>query len=262
MPRANRYFLPGYIWHITHRCHKKEFLLKFRKDRNLWLKWLYEAKKRFGLLILNYILTSNHIHMIAEDNGKGDVIPKSMQLVAGRMAQEYNLRKDRNGAFWEDRYHATAIDSDGHLLQCLKYVDLNMVRAGVVNHPKDWRNSGYNEIQNPKQRYNLIDFKRLPVLFGFNSLQEFQKQHKIWIDEALKNDRLERDSKWSESIAVGRKSFVEEVHKKLGYEVKSRKVIHEEESFMIREPVASYNTLFEGKNAPLRAENTYLWNLS
>jgi len=96
MPRANRYFLPGYIWHITHRCHKKEFLLKFKKDQNLWLKWLYEAKKRFGRIILNYTLTSNHIHKIAEDNGMGDVIPKSMQLVAGRMAQEFNNRKNRS----------------------------------------------------------------------------------------------------------------------------------------------------------------------
>jgi len=119
MPRANRHFLPGYIWHITHRCHKKDFLLKFKKDRKIWLKWLYEAKKRFGLIILNYILTSNHIHLLTEDNGKGDVIPKSMQLVAGRMAQEYNLRKKRNGAFWEDRYSATAIDRDVHLFQRL-----------------------------------------------------------------------------------------------------------------------------------------------
>jgi len=262
MPRANRYFLPGYIWHITHRCHKKEFLLKFKKDQNLWLKWLYEAKKRFGLIILNYILTSNHIHMIAEDNGKGDVIPKSMQLVAGRMAQEYNQRKDRNGAFWEDRYHATAIDSDGHLLQCLKYVDLNMVRAGVVGHPKDWQNSGYNEIQNPKQRYKLLDLKRLPILFGFDSLLEFQKHHKLWIDEALKNDRLERDSKWSESIAVDRKSFVEEVHRKLGYKVKGRKVSQIEASYLIKEPIGSYSTFFDGKNVPLRVENTYLWDVT
>jgi len=199
--------------------------------------------------------------MIAEDNGKGDVIPKSMQLVAGRMAQEYNLRKKRNGAFWEDRYHATAIDTDGHLLQCLKYVDLNMVRAGVVNHPKEWINSGYNEIQNPKQRYNLLDLKRLPILFGFDSLHEFQKHHKIWIDDAVKNDRLEKDSKWSESIAVGRKSYVEAVHKKLGIKAKARKVEPVKESYLIREPVASYSTLFEGKNMPLRAENTYLWDL-
>ncbi len=44
MPRANRYFLPDHVWHITHRCHKKEFLLKFAKDRKLWLHWLFEAR--------------------------------------------------------------------------------------------------------------------------------------------------------------------------------------------------------------------------
>jgi len=137
-----------------------------------------------------------------------------------------------------------------------------MVRAGVVDHPKEWINSGYNEIQNPKKRYNLIDFQRLPILFGFDSLKEFQKHHKIWIDEALKNYRLERDSKWSESIAVGRKSFVEEVHKKLGYKVKGRKVTWLEESYLIREHVASYNPLFEGKNISLRVENRYLWDLN
>ena len=47
--RANRYFLPGHVWHITHRCHQKEFLLKFSKDRQRWRHWLFEAKKRFGL---------------------------------------------------------------------------------------------------------------------------------------------------------------------------------------------------------------------
>ena len=44
MPRANRYFLPDHVWHITHRCHKKEFLLKFAKDRKRWLHWLFEAR--------------------------------------------------------------------------------------------------------------------------------------------------------------------------------------------------------------------------
>ena len=48
MPRANRYFLPDHVWHITHRCHKKEFLLKFAKDRKRWLHWLFEARKRFA----------------------------------------------------------------------------------------------------------------------------------------------------------------------------------------------------------------------
>jgi REP-associated tyrosine transposase len=91
MPRANRYFLPGFVWHITHRCHKKEFLLKFGKDRQSWLRWLFEAKKRYGLCVLNYIVTSNHIHLLVLDTGE-DVVAKSMQLIAGRTAQEYNQR--------------------------------------------------------------------------------------------------------------------------------------------------------------------------
>ncbi len=53
MPRANRYFLPGYLWHITHRCHQKQFLLKFARDRQRYLYWVFEAKKRFGLCVLD-----------------------------------------------------------------------------------------------------------------------------------------------------------------------------------------------------------------
>jgi hypothetical protein len=54
MPRANRHYIPGCVWHITHRCHKKEFLLKFARDRRRWLRWFFEAKKRYGLIVLNY----------------------------------------------------------------------------------------------------------------------------------------------------------------------------------------------------------------
>ena len=100
MPRANRYFLPGYVWHITHRCHQRNFLLKFARDRPRYLRWLFEAKKGFGLCVLDYIVTSNHIHLLVKDTGQ-DVIAASMQLIAGRTAQEYNERKGRHRAFWE-----------------------------------------------------------------------------------------------------------------------------------------------------------------
>ena len=161
MPRARRHFLPGHIWHITHRCHKKEFLLKFAKDRRRWMHWLFEAKKRYGLVVLNYMITSNHIHLLVIDDGSNDVISKSMQLIAGRTAQEYNWRKNRKGAYWEDRYHATAIEKEDHLYRCIAYIDLNMVRAGVVSHPSDWQFGGYNEIQNPRKRYAIINYSPL-----------------------------------------------------------------------------------------------------
>ena len=137
MPRANRHFLPGHVWHITHRCHRKEFLLKFQRDRKCWRRWLFEARKRFGLCVLNYIATSNHVHLLVMDNGEGE-IARSMQLIAGRTAQEYNRRKGRLGAYWQDRYHATAVDTEAYLARCMVYIDLNMVRAGAVAHPREW----------------------------------------------------------------------------------------------------------------------------
>ena len=71
----------------------------------------------------DYIVTSNHIHLIVRDHGEGE-IAQSMQLIAGRTAQEYNQRKGRKGAYWEDRYHATAVDTDDYFSRCLVYIDL------------------------------------------------------------------------------------------------------------------------------------------
>ena len=92
---------------------------------------------------------NSSVNMIMRDPKGRDAIPQTMQLVAGRTGQEYNQRKNRKGAFWEDRYHATAVAEDFHLSQCMVYVDLNMVRAGVVTHPSEWPFCAYNEIQNP-----------------------------------------------------------------------------------------------------------------
>ena len=132
----------------------RAFLLKFVCDRRRYLSWVFEAKKRFGLSVLNYTVTSNHIHLLVKDTGR-DVIAQSMQLIAASTAQEYNQRKGRQGAFWEDRYHATAIETNEHLHRCLIDIDLNMVRAGVVNHTIKWLHSGYHEIQEPPERYGL-----------------------------------------------------------------------------------------------------------
>ena len=114
MARAKRHYIPDQIWHITQRCHKREFLLKFKQDRHRWIQWLFEAKRRFGLVVLTYVVTSNHIHLIVKDDSDHD--SPAVGLVAGRTAQEYNRRKRRRGAFWEDRYHSTAIETGEHLV--------------------------------------------------------------------------------------------------------------------------------------------------
>jgi len=195
------------VWHITHRCHDKAFLLKFERDRRRWKHWLFQACKRYGLSVLNYIATSNHIHLLIRDTGRG-AIARSMQLTAGRVAQEYNRRKSRKGAFWEDRYFATAVATDRHLIQCLVYIDLNMVRAGVVGHPSLWAVSGYNDIQSPPQRYRIIDYPALCQLMGLSSLNALSAHHQEWVADALSKGQFEREPKWTERSAVGPEDFV------------------------------------------------------
>lgn len=261
MPRASRHYLPGYVWHITHRCHKKEFLLKFAKDRRRWLRWLFEAKKRYALSILNYMVTSNHIHLLVRDKGDRDAIPKSIQLIAGRTGQEYNLRKKRRGAYWEDRYHATAVETDRHLIQCLVYMDLNMVRAGVVKHPSQWPFSGYNEIQNPRKRYALIDYGGLKDLLAFRSVDDLKNGYRGWVKESIKDGNHIRDGKWTESVVVGSKEFVEQTKERLSVRAQGREVIETRGAYVLREPSAPYSTGFRGENGILRLQNTYFWNL-
>jgi putative transposase len=260
MARANRHYVPGYIWHITHRCHKREFLFKFAKDRLRWMQWLYTAKKKYNLVILNYTITSNHIHLLVFDQAGKDVIPKSIQLVAGRIGQEYNIRKKRKGAFWEDRYHATAVETGEHLLKCLIYIDLNIVRAGVVKHPSQWYWSGYNEIQTPRRKNILIDYDKLSYLAGYDTFKNFQTAHKKWVENSLATFNDKRESKWSESIAVGSNDFANRILSQLGSRAKGRKVLEDEKSFEVCEKVESYNTLFDVEKCNIGPKNTLAWN--
>jgi putative transposase len=250
MPRANRYFMPNCVWHITHRCHKQEFLLKFVRDRKRWRYWLFQARKRYGLCVLNYIATSNHIHLLVMDRGTGE-IAKSMQLIAGRTAQEYNNRKSRKGAFWEDRYHATAIDTEIYLARCMTYIDLNMVRAGVVKHPDDWPEGGYQEIQSPPVRYAVLDRTRTLNLCGFQDLDQFRDARREWVEELLQSDQQVRNVDWSESLAIGSTDFVEAIKIKLDVRGANREVIKTDMGSIIKEPSVRYTAIFGSKKGCL-----------
>src|SRR5207302_9245708 len=223
------------------------------RDRCRDQRWLFEAKKRFGFSVLDYLMTSNHIHLLVKDTGS-NVIAQSMQLIAGRTAQEYNQRKGKRGAFWEDRYHATAIEIDEHLHRCVVYIDLNMVRAGVVNHPGQWNESGFCEIQEPPKRYAIIDLRALSELCGFGELADFQRAQRQWIEEALEGAPAVRDDRWSEAIAVGSLAFVETVKNDLGVKARHRDVIEADGRYTLRESPEAYAGKFTGKKDVLSVE--------
>lgn len=245
MPRARRHFLPGYAWHITHRRHKKEFLLKFAKDRRSWTGWLFEARKRYGLSVLNYVATSNHIHLLVLDRGEYQVISRSMQLIAGRTAQAYNSRKKRKGAFWEDRYHATAVETDHHLIGCLTYIDMNMVRAGVVADPSEWESGGYAEIQAARGGDSITDYDALMELYRIDSIETLREMRKEWVDQALSRREQVREGKWTESVAVGNRHFVETIKTRLGLRAKGRKVSVRDNESILHEPQGLFGNVID-----------------
>jgi putative transposase len=163
-----------------------------------------------------------------------------VQLIAGRTGQEYNQRKGRKGAFWEDRYHATAIQEGDHLIRCLVYIDLNMFRAGAVDHPKEWPHGGYREIQHPRRRNGIIDYVKLMDLFQVSNLDGLGKTHRDWVDEAMANGSPFREDLWTESVAVGDDNFVEEVKDRLGARANGRSIIKDGDQCRLRERQRGY----------------------
>ena len=262
MPRANRYFLPGYVWHITHRCHKREFLLKFARTRQRYQHWLYQARRRFAVEILNYTITSNHVHLIVRNRGGENEIPEMIQLVASRTAQEYNAMKGRKGAFWEDRYHATAIETGSHLQRCLTYVDLNMVRAGAVRHPEEWVHGGYNEIQGNRRRNTIIDLNGLAEVLDLGSREALRTAHREWIAEILRSDAQRREEIWAHSLAVGSAEFVRQVQLDLGHQGRYRSRGESAGVSVLREAEEGYGAVFGAENEPLGAENGLFGDVS
>ncbi len=234
MPRAKRTYFPGMLWHLTQRCHDRAFLLRFEEDRRNWLNWMLEAKQRYELSILNYTVTSNHVHLVVLDDGPPGSIAEAMHLASGQTAQDYNLRKKRRGAFWDDRYHATAVDTDIHFLRCLFYIDLNMVRAGVVGHPRDWRDCGFREIVGLRERYRLIDRQKLCSILHVAE-RDLERSYARWMEDYMQKPRLERESCWTESVAVGSECFVNRVKKELGLRATYRKITGGDGSFRLEE---------------------------
>jgi putative transposase len=261
MPRAKRFFLPGFIYHITHRCHDRAFLLKYPYEKQRWMYWISCGIKKYRLKVLNYCVTNNHIHLIVHPEKSRTAIAKTMHLVAGRVGQEYNERKGRKGAFWEDRYHATAIQSQQHLLRCMHYVDLNMVRAGVVNHPAKWSFCGFAEMTTSMTSSPIINKPNLLASAGIDSWGEFIALYHKGVESALTGKGLTRDDRWTRSIAVGDRSFVEGIKEQLAHRAKFRETENESmgddaDTWILRESAASYQGSLPDDNED---DNSILW---
>jgi putative transposase len=233
--------VPERIYHLTHRCHNRDFLLKFGRDRDLFSRMLREYSKRHKVSLLNYALTSNHVHILAT-GGSVEKIGVFMKQLAGEFGQGYNRRKKRSGSYWGDRYHSTMVEQGAYLWNCMLYIDMNMVRAGVVQEPCEWSWCGFRELIGQRKRNRLLDFARLLEETGFPDLETFRNAYQQAAADLVRNRACERQAHWTESIAVGSEAFVERIASTLYRRGRLDRIALDEgrNQWMLREARAEY----------------------
>ena len=190
-------------------------MLKFIRERDHYREWLRVGVQRYRVAVLGFTITSNHVHVVV-DVEERHAVADMMKLASGVVAQAYHRRKGGEDSVWEHPYQCTRIQDGRHLLNCLRYVDLNMVRAGKVKHPRQWRWCGYDELTGRRMRYRIVDRERLLNRTGFSTMDEYARFYTDSITKALAG-RLEREGWWTEAIAVGSEDFINDTAQSCTY---------------------------------------------
>jgi len=209
MPRKSRNWTDNSCYHITHRCNNRMFLFKYDKYKDFYKRQLFIMKSRYKVDILDYIITSNHVHLLVKIKN-GTEISAGLRFLHGRMGQWYNSQNKCGGSFWSDRFHATRIQSGRHLGCCIFYIDLNMVRAGVVDHPAEWEYGSYNEFTGKTQRCRIINKTELLNSLHMSDFNDFKNWYLLTLNDKLENIASSKEAFWSRAIAVGDEDWLNE----------------------------------------------------
>jgi len=222
-------------------------LLKFARDREDYRARMRAKLRQFEVLLLDYCLTCNHVHLLVDAADKSQ-ISGFMREVAGEFARQYNRRKGRVDAVWGDNFHATLVDSGRYLCQCLSYIELNMVRCGVVKHPSQWEWVGYHEIMGRRQRYRLLDLERLCWRLGTGSLEAVRENLKAMLQERIEREEMDREPCWTESLAVGSPDFVKRIEPLILSRRETEVVEEAGGLWVLKEPEAPYGLEWGSKS--------------
>jgi putative transposase len=148
MPRKPRFFIPGLPAHVVQRGNNRQAIFFEEADYRVYLSLLNGARDRYGCAIHAYVLMTNHVHLLATPEDKHSV-SRMMQYVGRHYVPYINKKYGRSGTLWEGRFKASIVDSSEYLLACYRYIELNPVRAGMVDQPGGYVWSSY--------RYNALE---------------------------------------------------------------------------------------------------------
>jgi putative transposase len=142
MARRLRHFPPGVSSHIIKRGNNRSAVFSRADDYQQFLAFLREAASRCSTAVHAFALMTNHVHIIATPEDTASV-PSMMKELGERYSRYFNAQYVRTGTPWDGRYRAFLLLDERYWLTCLRYVELNPVRAGMVTRAEDYEWSTY-----------------------------------------------------------------------------------------------------------------------
>lgn len=142
MPRRPRLYLPNVPMHVIQRGNNRQACFYADEDYRFYLDKLAWASGKAGCQIHAYVLMTNHVHLLVSSTrqqGVGDMMKALGQIYV----QYVNRTYQRSGTLWEGRFRSCLTQEDSYLLACMRYIELNPIRAGMVTHPGDYPWSSY-----------------------------------------------------------------------------------------------------------------------
>jgi putative transposase len=142
MARLPRLNLPNIPQHVIQRGHNRSASFFADDDYTVYLDKLKFYGRRYQVAIHSYVLMTNHVHLLMTPETETGV-SQLMQALGRYYVRYINQTYQRTGTLWEGRYKSTLVDSDTYFLTVSRYIELNPVRAGMVDHPSAYPWSSY-----------------------------------------------------------------------------------------------------------------------
>ncbi|OIR01047.1 transposase IS200 like protein [mine drainage metagenome] len=142
MPRRPRIHIDGVPLHIVQRGHNRQPCFFAEEDYHTYLHWLSEALHKEQCALHAYALMTNHVHLLLTPKD-AKAVPKLLIALGRRYVQYINVSYRRTGTLWDSRYKSSLIQAETYLLACQRYIELNPVRADMVDDPANYRWTSY-----------------------------------------------------------------------------------------------------------------------
>jgi putative transposase len=142
MARLPRLGVAGVPHHVIQRGNNRQVCFGATEDFVAYAHWLREGALKHEVAVHAWVFMSNHAHLLVTPS-TGDGVSKMMQALGRCYVRYFNTKYERSGTLWEGRFRSCVIEAERYLLACQRYIELNPVRAGMVEDPADYRWSSY-----------------------------------------------------------------------------------------------------------------------